>query len=205
MDSIRAAVLSVALLAAQAAGLDAAQPDAAPPEDFLTGQLLVASPDMGDPRFVHAVILVVHHDRDGAFGIVINRPADTQSLAALLDDLGETGAGVSGSVPVFAGGPMDRRIGFVVHSADYHRPETMPVDDKVAVTSSPAVLRDIAGKKGPRRFLVAFGYAGWGPGQLESELAQQAWFTAPDDPMLLFDADRQTLWDEALSRRERSL
>lgn len=206
MKSVRLAVLTLAILAAPAvAGTAPNGGDAKPEGEFLTGRLLVAAPDMGDPRFAHAVILLIHHDQGGAIGIIVNRPAEEESYADLLEDLGQKGEGVTGKVEVYAGGPVEPGIGFVVHSAEYHRSETMRVDAKVAVTSSPAVLRDIAAGRGPKKFIIAFGYAGWGPGQLESELKQQAWFTAPDDPTLLFDEDRATLWRSALGRRERSL
>jgi putative transcriptional regulator len=88
---------------------------------------------------------------------------------------------------------------------EYQRPETIAIDGKVAVTSSPEVLRDIAEKRGPQKFIFAFGYAGWGPGQLDDEMRLQAWFTAPDDPKLLFDDDRAKLWQDAISRRSRAL
>ena len=172
---------------------------------FLTGQFLIAAPGMGDPRFYHAVILVVRHDKDGALGIVVNRPVETEPMRRLLDELGQSGSGASGKVEIFAGGPVQPDVGFVLHSAEYKRAGTMAIDGKVAMSSSPAVLRDIADGHGPKQYIVAFGYAGWGPGQLEAELRDQAWFTAPDDPKLLFDADRATLWQTALERRSRAL
>ncbi len=207
MRSIRIALLVAALLtlAASTRSPAATSPDDTSQEDFLTGQFLIASPDMGDPRFYHAVILVVHHDKTGALGIIVNRPVETRSLRQLLDDLGQPSKGAAGTINVFAGGPVQPNLGFVLHSTDYKRAETLAIDRKVAVTSSPAVLQDIAQGHGPRKFIFAFGYAGWGPGQLESELDQRAWFTAPDDPKLLFDDDRATLWQDAIGRRSRAL
>src|SRR5579871_5531780 len=122
--------------------------------DYLTGQFLIAAPDMGDPRFEQTVILMVHHDQNGALGIVVNRPAAEKKLADLLGDFGQKSAKVEGSIEVYAGGPVEPRIGFVLHSADYHRPETLAIDDKLAVTSSTAVLADIAAKRGPKQFIV---------------------------------------------------
>ena len=174
-------------------------------EDFLTGQLLIASPNMGDPRFAHSVILMVHHDHDGAFGLIVNRPAKEEELAQLLADLGQKSDGITGKIEIYLGGPVETQLGFVLHSADYQRAETVAIDGTVAVTSSPAVLRDIAAKRGPQKYIFAFGYAGWAPGQLEEEMNQQAWFIAPDDVKLLFDDDREKLWQDAVSRRERSL
>ena len=182
-----------------------AKPGAAPDGGSLAGQLLIASPDMGDPRFVHAVILMVRHDREGAFGIVVNRPLEEHAIADLLGAMGESDAGVEGSVGIFAGGPVEPRLGFVVHSAEYHRAETLDIDGRVAVTQSREILRDIGQHKGPAKFLVAFGYAGWGPGQLEDEIAEHGWFTAPGDPNLIFDENRGRLWEIAFARRTRDL
>jgi putative transcriptional regulator len=181
-----------------------------PPEDALkpqslAGQLLVATPQMGDPRFYQTVILVVRHDRNGALGIIINRPVQDRSLASLLEALGEKDTGVTGSVRIFAGGPVQPEVGFVLHSPDYHRPETMDIDGRVAMTSSLQVLRDIANGRGPSKSLVAFGYAGWTSDQLEGELRQRAWFTAEDDQKLIFDEDRDKVWDEAMKHRTQDL
>ena len=207
MISMRSVLLALALVVAPTMMSDAAltQPDDTQQQDFLTGQLLIASPDMGDPRFAHAVILMVHHDRNGAFGLIVNRPVKEEHLARLLDDLGQNSDGVTGKIEIYLGGPVQTQLGFVLHSAEYHRPETVAIDGKVAATSSPDVLRDIAEQRGPQKFIFAFGYAGWGPGQLEGELKRQAWFTAPDDPKLLFDDDRAKLWQDAISRRSRAL
>ncbi len=173
----------------------------APSIGSLAGQLLVAPPDMADPRFARAVILMVRHDKDGAFGIVINRPVEERPLAALLRAFGQKDVNVEGTIRLFAGGPVEPQIGFVLHTAEYHRPETLAIGDHLAVTSSPDVLRDIGQHHGPTKSLLAFGYAGWGPGQLESEMAQRTWFTAPADLALIFDEDRAKLWDAAMARR----
>jgi putative transcriptional regulator len=182
---------------------------ASPPEnsntDSLTGQLLIAAPSIGDPRFAHTVILIVHHDKEGAFGIVINRPVGERSVAALLEATGHDDADVAGTVRVFAGGPVQPELGFVVHSAEYRRDETVDVDGRVAMTASRQVLLDIGHNRGPEKSLFALGYAGWGPGQLEDELARHDWFTAPEEPKLVFDDDRDKLWDDAMARRTREL
>jgi putative transcriptional regulator len=176
-----------------------------PAHASLAGQLLVAAPSMGDPRFNQAVILMARHDKNGAFGIVINRPVGERPLASLLAALGEKDEGVAGSVRVFAGGPVQPEIGFVVHSAEYRRAGTIVVDTRVAVTSTREILRDIARKQGPQKSLLAFGYAGWGPGQLDGEMALRAWFTAEEDLDLVFDLDRAKVWDEAMKRRTQDL
>ena len=175
------------------------------PGTSLAGQLLVATPEMGDPRFQHTVILMVQHNKDGALGIVINRPREELPIAQLLDALGLDSKGSDGTVRLYAGGPVQPEIGLVVHSADYHRTGTVNIDGRVAMTSNPDVLRDIGHHEGPRQSLVAFGYAGWGPGQLEGELAVGGWFTIPEEPTLVFDFDRGKLWDEAMKRRTISL
>jgi putative transcriptional regulator len=182
---------------------------AAPPEhsdtDSLTGQLLIAAPSIGDPRFAHTVILMVRHDREGAFGIVINRPVGERPIAALLEATGDNDSDVTGVVRVFAGGPVQPELGFVVHSAEYRRAETVDVDGRVAMTASRQILLDIGHNQGPEKSLFALGYAGWGPGQLEGELAHNDWFTAPAQPKLVFDDERDKLWDEAMARRTREL
>jgi putative transcriptional regulator len=168
--------------------------------DPLVGQLLVASPGMGEAIFAHTVILVVQHGEGGALGIVINQPFEERSIASLLERIGKKDPTVHGDVRVFAGGPMEPGVGFIVHSAEYRRPETVDIDGHIAMTSSPEVLRDIGHAKGPKKSLVAFGYAGWGPGQLEVELARHDWITVPEDPQLIFDDDRTKIWDEAMAR-----
>jgi len=180
-------------------------PAAAPGQASLAGQILIASPGLRDPRFDHTVILMVRHSPGGALGVVVNRPLGERPLTNLLDDIGEKNSGVIGSLRVFSGGPVQPEIGFVIHSTDYHRPETIDIDGRVAMTSSREILRDIAGQHGPARILVAFGYAGWGPGQLEGELAQRAWFTAAADGKLIFDEDRDKVWDDAMAHRTQDL
>jgi putative transcriptional regulator len=181
----------------------------APPEHSdttsLAGQLLIATPTIGDPRFAHTVILMVRHDKEGALGIVINRPVGERSIAALLEATGHDDAGVAGIVRVFAGGPVQPELGFVLHSAEYRRADTVDVDGRVAMTASRQVLLDIGHSQGPEKSLFALGYAGWGPGQLEGELARHNWFTTPEEPKLVFDDDRDNLWEDAMARRTREL
>ena len=182
-------------------------PVAADPPEIapLTGQLLIAAPSIGDPRFAHTVILMVRHDKQGAFGIVINRPVGEGPIASLLEGAGEDVSGISGSVRIFAGGPVQQELGFVVHSAEYHLDETLDVDGRVSMTANRQVLRDIGHSRGPVKSLFALGYAGWGPGQLEGELARRDWFTTPAEPRLIFDDDRANLWEDAMARRTRDL
>ena len=171
----------------------------------LAGQFLVASPSMGDPRFERTVILMLRHDSGGAFGVVVNRPTGERPLAELLEMLGEKDVTVAGKVRIFAGGPVQPEIGFVIHGTDYHRPGTLDVNAHVAMTSSREILRDIGNDKGPKKSLIAFGYAGWGPGQLEGELARRDWAIAPGEAKLIFDEDRDKVWETAFSRRMQDL
>jgi putative transcriptional regulator len=105
-------------------------------------------------------------------------------------------------VRVYLGGPVSPEIGFVVHSADYRLVNTIDIDGKVALTAAPDVLRDIGHGKGPAKFLVAFGYAGWGPSQLDDEIARSDWYNVPEDPALVFDDDRAKVWADAMARRK---
>ena len=171
----------------------------------LAGQILIAAPGLRDPRFDHTVILMVRHSAGGALGIVLNRPLGERSLASLLDDIGEKNSGATGSLRIFSGGPVQPEIGFVIHSTDYHRPETVEIDGQVAMTSSREILRDIASQHGPQMTLVASGYAGWAANQLEGELAQRAWFTAAAGTKLIFEEDRDKLWDDAMAHRTQNL
>ena len=200
---IRSVGVLVTLLSS-AAVLDAAlpKPQLAPESVSLTGQLLVASAAMGDPRFQRTVILIVQHNMSGAFGIAINRPVEERPLASLPGMPGEKD-GIEGSVRIHAGGPVQPGLGFVIHTTDYKLPETNVINGELAMTASPGVLRDIGRKKGPQKTLIAFGYAGWGPNQLEAELAHDAWFTIEADSTLIFDEPRESVWDKAMARRPR--
>ena len=193
-------VVQTALLEAALPG-----PEEAAAGPSLAGQLLVAAPSMGDPRFEGTVILVVQHDSTGAFGIVINKPLGERSLASLFEALGQKGGDAATKVRIFSGGPVQPEVGLVLHTADYHRPETVAVNDRLSVTSSIEILRDIGNKKGPAKVLMAFGYAGWRPNQLEREIEEGAWGSAEADPTLVFDEDRDSVWNDAWERRTQQL
>ena len=199
--------LVVAAFVLQTALLKVASPspEEAPARPSLTGQLLVAAPSMSDPRFERTVILIVQHGQTGAVGIVINKPIGERSLASLFEALGQKGGDVADKVHIFSGGPVQPEVGFVVHSADYRRPETVAINDRLSITSSVEILRDVSNKKGPVKILVAFGYAGWGPDQLEREIEERAWGIAEADPTLVFDEDRENVWDDAWKHRTQHL
>jgi putative transcriptional regulator len=206
--------LGLAIAGAALAALAASGPAAAPsnPADMpradhrsLAGQFLVASPSMSDPRFAHTVILMVRHDANGALGIVINRPLRERPVGDLLEALGEPRGEAKGTVRIFFGGPVQVELGFVIHTADYRRPETFAIGSRLAMTGSKEVIRDVLQGRGPKRSLIAFGYAGWAPGQLENEMKLDAWHTAPADEQLVFDEDRGRVWERAMERRTRDL
>ncbi len=206
MPSTAARLPILALIAIAAALISTlSKPAEAPAPSSLKGQLLIATPAMRDTRFDRAVILMVRHDGDGAMGIVINRPLGEKPLAEILAALGAKDTAASGNVRIFLGGPVQLEVGFVIHSTDYRRPETLEVDGRLAATPSREVLRDIAVNAGPMKSLIAFGYAGWAPGQLEAELARNVWYTAPADPGLVFDDDRDKVWEHATARRTQDL
>jgi putative transcriptional regulator len=189
---VAAFVLQTALLRAALPG-----PDEAPARLSLVGQLLVAAPWIGDPYFERTVILVLEDGPSGAVGIVINKPIGEQPLANVFKALGQREGDVAGSVRIFSGGPLKPGAGFVVHSADYRRAETVALTDRISMTSSVVILQDIGDKKGPAKHLVAFGYAGWGPDQLKHEIEEHAWGIAEADPTLVFDVDRDKVWEFA--------
>ena len=200
--AIAALLLLVPAILVRAAG------DAPPAADPLAGQLLIASASIQDPRFQHTVVLLLRHDSSGAFGIVINRPLGTRPLAALLSETNSKDSLDSmaeGTIGVFLGGPVQPQLGFVIHSSEYRRPETLIIGDALAMTATREVLRDIGQRKGPVKYLFALGYAGWGAGQLEDEIQRHGWFTAPAEPDLVFDAERGTVWERALARRAREM
>jgi putative transcriptional regulator len=162
------------------------------------GRLLIASPDLRDP-FDHAVVMIAQHDRNGALGIVINRPIARRPIATVLGALGLDPDGISDSIVVFLGGPVSPNIAFALHSADYRQPHTMDIDGRIALTDAGEVLRDIGLGRGPKHSLIAFGYAGWAPHQLDDEIARGTWVSAPEEPALIFDTERAQVWSEAMA------
>ena len=171
----------------------------------LSGQLLVATPDLADPNFDHAVVLIVKHGADGALGLVVNDQRAERPLAEIMAALGLDPGAATGDVRVFLGGPVEPERVFVLHSREYARPETVAIGPQLALTTSEGIFRDMADGKGPQKAVVVFGYAGWAPDQLEGEMAQGAWFTEPADAKLILDEPPQRMWEEALRRRPQQL
>lgn len=167
---------------------------------FLTGQLLIAMPAMADPRFAQSIIYLCAHTEDGAMGIVLNRPVERPSFDDLLKQLEIEPAPPARRIRLCSGGPVDNARGFVLHTADWTGDGSLRVTDALALTASLDVLKAIAEGGGPREGLLALGYAGWGPGQLDIEMQQNAWLCVTPDEKLLFDGDSETKWRRALAK-----
>ncbi len=174
-------------------------------DDSLAGRLLVASEKMNDPRFDKTVIYMVEHDASGAMGLVVNVPMGAVPASVLFERLGLEAAGLPGEIEVYFGGPVDPGRGFLLHSTDVVLNDSILVDGRVALTAQPKMLRAIARGEGPAQSVFTLGYSGWGPGQLESELARDAWFVIPADMSLVFAANPAQSWDRAAARRSLDL
>ena len=202
---IACAALLCALVPASP-GTEAARapaPRAAP--TWLGGQLLVATPQLQDPRFVQTVVYLVRHDASGAMGLIVNRRVGEMPLAALMRQLGLDATGASGTMRVHYGGPVETGRGFVLHTPEYSSEGTLAVPGGLAVTFEPGVLRAIADGHGPRRTLFALGYSGWAPGQLENEIGRGDWITVASEETLIFDEDNEKKWERATARQRINL
>ncbi len=166
--------------------------------ESFAGRYLVALPEMTDPRFRETVIYLVEHDANGAFGLIVNRTMGEVALADLLDRLGIDPGKARGSLRIYYGGPVEPDVGFVIHSVMYRTKGTRLLGNHLAISPSLPVLRDLAAGRGPRHRLIAFGYAGWGPGQLEDEIARGGWAVIDGDPGLIFGRDDARKWQRAL-------
>jgi putative transcriptional regulator len=162
---------------------------------FLSGQLLLAMPGIGDPRFEKAVIAMCVHDENGALGIGLGRIVPRIGFHDLLRQL-EIDPGVAPDVPIHVGGPVEPQRGFLLHSPDWGGQESIHVGDRWVLTATLDILKAIAEGRGPRRWIAALGYAGWGGGQLEQELCGNGWFSTPGSDALLFDCDVDNRWSE---------
>lgn len=165
---------------------------------WLTGQLLLALPGVGDPRFDRAVIAMVSHGTDGAMGVAIGQPLPSVTMAAVFDQLGLDG-GAARDVPVLDGGPVERQRGFVLHSRDWGGDDSVDVAGQWMLSASQDILRAIGEGRGPARWLFALGYAGWDGGQLEGEFARHAWHAAAANDKLLFDTPCDQRWQAAFA------
>jgi len=165
----------------------------------LCGKLLIAMPGMGDPRFEYSVIFLCAHSGDGAMGLIVNKPAPGIRFKDLLDQLKISRGEGLGDVPVYFGGPVEHGRGFVLHTADYLSDgSTMQVDKRFGMTATLDILEDISRGEGPDRRIMALGYAGWGPGQLEAEINRNGWLTCEALPEIVFAEDDDSKWTAAL-------
>lgn len=169
-------------------------------ENSLSGQLLVAMPGMQDPRFEKSVIFICAHSADGAMGLIVNKPFDAISFPDLLEQLGVTEYGGGNRIDIQTGGPVESSRGFVLHSPDYIREATLVVDEDVALTATIDILRAIADGFGPERCMLALGYAGWGPGQLDTEILNNGWLNVDADDNLIFGDDLDCKWTKAMDK-----
>lgn len=200
-----ATVLVLVLLLASWATPAMAQEDVragAPPNGAsLAGRLLVATPGLRDPNFHHTVIYMVSHDEDGAMGVIINRLAAVGPLAGVMGALGIDADPGVGEVRIFAGGPVQPNVAVILHSTDYTITDTVVVNGEIGVTAHREILAAMSRGEGPAERLLAFGYAGWGPGQLEGELEANAWYVVTTNSRFVFDKAFETKWQRAIDLR----
>jgi len=164
---------------------------------YLTDQFLIAMPALADPNFFQTVIYIGEHNANGALGLIINRPLNL-SLEQLLDHLKITTDRFDlTKTPVYSGGPVQPEQGFVLHSPVGHWGSTLRVNEQIGITTSRDILQAVADGQGPAHLLVALGYAGWGPGQLERELVENAWLSSPADFRILFGTPSAQRWPAA--------
>ncbi|MHA1539431.1 MAG: YqgE/AlgH family protein [Alphaproteobacteria bacterium] len=181
-----------------------------PPKNDLSGQLLVALPGMSDSRFKRAVIYICAHTSEGAMGITLNQRIGTLSYN---DFLKQVGADISPrktffkkkkkrpeDIFLYFGGPVEATRGFILHSGEYKKDDTLMIGKKVGLTTSIDIVRDIARGKGPKEKLFALGYAGWSPGQLDREFEENSWLSVPADNDLIFNQDNKEKWAQAIQK-----
>jgi putative transcriptional regulator len=177
-------------------------------EGYLDGQMLVAMPVMEDERFARSVIYICAHSAEGAMGIIVNRPAGSIDFPQLLVqlDIIDTADEIrlpenAETMKVLRGGPVETGRGFVLHSSDFSiKNATLPIDDGICLTATLDILKAIAEGNGPKHAILALGYAGWAPGQLEHEIQDNGWLHCPADPDLIFGADVEEKYQRALAK-----
>ena len=173
---------------------------AAPDADYLGGKLLLAMPNMGDPRFERSVICMCEHSPQGAMGIVINHLAEDLTCPDLMEQLEIPVSGTCEPVSIYTGGPVEPNRGFVLHTADYLQESSLVVSELVALSATVDILKNLARGSGPAFSLLALGYAGWGPGQLEEEIQANAWLHTELDSDLLFNTEPELKWPIAMAK-----
>ena len=167
-------------------------------QSFLSGQFLIAMPSLRDPNFAQSVTYICEHNQDGALGLVINRPTSV-TLGELLEHMGQSEVAIPTvrSTPILFGGPVQTDRGFVLHSPCGGWEASLPVTEEVALSTSRDILLAMARGEGPTKAMIALGYAGWGAGQLEREMVDNAWLSGPADMNIVFDVPMQMRWEAA--------
>jgi putative transcriptional regulator len=199
-------VVLLVLATGTAAACPGATPEHSPPQEPLTatpslrGQFLVAATTIDDPRFARSVILMISHDQDGAMGLIVNKPLGEGPLRSLLAGFGLSDIEAEGDAQLRYGGPVELNRGFVLHSTDYTGASTQVVGSGVAMSTGADILEAVARNDGPDRAIFFLGYAGWGPGQIEREIARDDWLTAPADSALVFSPNPDRTWDKVLEQ-----
>jgi putative transcriptional regulator len=189
-------------------GVPAGAGDNSPDRGYLDGQMLIAMPVMEDPRFAHSVIYLCAHSSEGAMGIIVNRPAGSIDFPELLVQLDIIKKADQIKLPqnaetmkVLKGGPVDTGRGFVLHSSDFFiKDATLPIDEEICLTATVDILKAIARGAGPKHAILALGYAGWAPGQLETEIQDNGWLHCAADPDLIFGRDVEEKYLRALRK-----
>lgn len=167
---------------------------------YLTGQLLIAMPQLQDTRFERSVIYLCVHNEDGAMGLVVNHLSEDLTFPELLEQVGVELKPETVSMPIHIGGPVETGMGFVLHTNDYEQANTIKVNDFISLTHTVEILKDIADGQGPRQAMLALGYAGWGAGQLDDEFQENSWLSVPADEALIFEGSQQDKWQRSIAK-----
>ncbi len=167
---------------------------------YLDGTLLLAMPTINDPRFDRSVIYVCTHDEQGAMGLVINQFSDNLSFPEFLEQLNIDVNDDIADIPIHTGGPVEPGRGFILHSADFAQDSTLIISETIALTATVDILKAMAKGEGPKHQFLALGYSGWGPGQLESEIKENAWLTAEADEEIIFNTELEQKWPRTMAK-----
>lgn len=167
--------------------------------DTYTGKFLIAMPGMGDERFEKSVIYICSHTSEGAMGLVINHPAALINFSQLLKELKIPAPATLPELPIYLGGPVEKGRGFVLHSSEYIKPSTLIVSDTIALTATTEILKAVADDKGPHSHMLILGYTGWGAGQLEREMQDNAWHVSDADDQIIFATANENKWSRAMA------
>ena len=169
---------------------------------FLAGKLIIAMPTMSDPRFKRSVVCICAHNEDGAIGIIINKIIESLSFSKIIKQLKLKKNMTRNDYKdhIYFGGPVETERGFILHSADYSSENSTSINSEISMTASTEILQALIDGNGPNKSIVALGYAGWGPGQLDTEIQSNAWLSVESDLELVFSAKTAEKWDMALEK-----